>query len=85
MIQLIDHKRFNKKESPSENASIPFRKGNKIIMGWGRRREGPGRDRRERGQDEVWEGEAQMARRMNKNMQLQGVGIGSWLRNLMLK
>jgi hypothetical protein len=54
-------------------------------MGWGRRREGPERDRRERGQDEVWEGEAQMARRMNKNMQLQGVGIGSWLRNLMLK
>jgi hypothetical protein len=34
MIQLTDPKNLNKKEGPSENdASIPYRRGSKIIMG----------------------------------------------------
>jgi hypothetical protein len=33
MIQPTDHKKFNKKEGPSEAASIPLKRGNKIIMG----------------------------------------------------
>ena len=41
MIYPTDHKKFNKKEGPSEDASIPLRRGNKIIMG-GRGREEPG-------------------------------------------
>jgi hypothetical protein len=31
-IKLTDHKKFNKQEGPNEDASIPFRKGNKAIM-----------------------------------------------------
>jgi hypothetical protein len=31
MIQLTDIIKFNKKEGPSEGASIPLRSGNKII------------------------------------------------------
>jgi hypothetical protein len=45
IIQLKDSKKFNKKEGPSEDASIPLRRGNKIIMG------GKGRD------DLGWRGE----------------------------
>jgi hypothetical protein len=33
VIQLIDHMKLNKKEGPSVDASIPIRRGNKIIMG----------------------------------------------------
>jgi hypothetical protein len=40
MIQSIDCKRFNQKEGPSEDASIPPRRGNKINMG-DKRRERP--------------------------------------------
>jgi hypothetical protein len=32
MIQLTGHMKFNKKEGPSEDASIPLRRENKIIM-----------------------------------------------------
>lgn len=38
MIQHTDHMKFNKKEGTSVDASIPLRRGNKIITG-GRRRE----------------------------------------------
>jgi hypothetical protein len=38
MIQLTDHMKLNRKEGPSVDASIPFRRGNKIIIG-GRWRE----------------------------------------------
>ena len=44
MLQSTDPKKLNKKEGPSEDASIPLRRGNKIIMG-GRGREGPGWER----------------------------------------
>lgn len=33
MIQLKDHMKFNKKKGPSEDTSIPLRKGNKLITG----------------------------------------------------
>ena len=53
MIQGTDGKKFNEKEGQSEDASIPFRRRNKIMMR-GRRRAGPkwasrpsGGDRRE--------------------------------------
>jgi hypothetical protein len=32
MIQPTDHKKFNKKEGPSEDTLTPLIKGNKIIM-----------------------------------------------------
>ena len=32
MIQLKDHMKFNKKKGPSEDTSIPLRRGKKIIM-----------------------------------------------------
>ena len=32
MLQLTDSIKINKKEGPSEDASIPRRKGNKLIM-----------------------------------------------------
>jgi hypothetical protein len=38
-IKHIDYKKFNKKEGPSNDASIPLRRGKKIITG-GRGREG---------------------------------------------
>jgi hypothetical protein len=41
MIQFTDSKKFNKKEGPSEDASISLRRGNKIIRGC-RSRERPG-------------------------------------------
>ena len=46
MIQLTDSIKFNKKEGPSEDASISLRREKKIIIG-GRRRKGPGWKRRE--------------------------------------
>jgi hypothetical protein len=39
MIQTTGSKNLNKKESTSKDASIPLRRGKKIIMG-GREREG---------------------------------------------
>ena len=71
-IHNTDSKKLDKKESP--------RRGNKIVMG-DRGREGP---EWERGGEERGTGsgtgedrrEAQMARRMNENMQLQGWGLG---------
>ena len=50
MIQPIDHKKFNKKEGPSKDASIPLKKGNKIFMRCGER-EG---FERERLQNQRW-------------------------------
>ena len=41
MIHPTDHKKFNKKEGPNEDTSVPLRRGNKIIIR-GRGREGPG-------------------------------------------
>ena len=32
MLQLTDSMKINKKEGPNEDASIPRRKGNKLIM-----------------------------------------------------
>jgi hypothetical protein len=54
-IQPRVHKKFNEKEGPSEDASIPFRRGNKIITEC-REREGPGwlRGQEKVGQDQVW-------------------------------
>ena len=50
MIQPIDHKQYNKMEGPSEDASIPLRRGNKIIVaGRGKRNlgsRGEGREKR---------------------------------------
>ena len=70
---------LNKKEGPSEDASIPLRKGNKIITG-----DGGGRSLSEKGEREEKRGagsdmggdrrEAQRARRMNGNMQKRGLG-----------
>ena len=45
MIQFTDNMKLNKKEGPSVDASIPLRRGNKIIMGV-RRKEGPRWERR---------------------------------------
>ena len=50
MIQLTDHMKLNKKEGQSVDASIPLRRGNKIIMG-GRGREGPGWERGQGGEE----------------------------------
>ena len=33
MLHSTDPKKLNKKEGPSEDASIPLRRGNKIVMG----------------------------------------------------
>ena len=33
MIQSVDTKKLNKKIGPSENASIPLRRGNKVVIG----------------------------------------------------
>ena len=41
MIQPTNSKKYKKKKGPSEDVSIPLKRGNKIIMG-GRRREGLG-------------------------------------------
>lgn len=50
MIQLTESMKFNKKEGPREDASIPLRKENKIIMrGRGRERSGWERRREEKG------------------------------------
>ena len=69
MIQPTDHKKFNKKEGPSEDASIPLRRENKIIMG-GRGSEELGwktGGRGERMRDLVWGETGQRPRRMNEN------------------
>jgi hypothetical protein len=65
---------FNKKEGPSEDASIPLRRGNKIITGGRGRKEcrwerGGGR---EKGAGSGMGGD----RRMNENMQLYRLGMG---------
>jgi hypothetical protein len=44
MIQPLYHNKFNQQEGPSEGASIPLRRGDKIIMG------GRGRDLGRRGE-----------------------------------
>ena len=48
MIQPTDPKKFNKKEGPSENASIPLRRRNAIIRKADRRRDLGGRVEGER-------------------------------------
>ena len=48
--------KLNKKEGPSEDASIPLRRGNKIIMGGRRRENWVGEQRRKKGgKDQEWE------------------------------
>jgi hypothetical protein len=57
MIQLTDHVKLNKKEGQSMDASIPLRRGNKMIMG-SRGRECYGWERggeRKGEQVQVWE------------------------------
>ena len=44
MIQSTDHKKCSKQKGASKDASIPLRRGNKIITG-GRGREGSGWER----------------------------------------
>ena len=46
MMFLRDTKKLNKKEGPSEDAQMPLRKRNRIVMG-GRGSEGPGWERGE--------------------------------------
>jgi hypothetical protein len=69
---------LNKKEGQNENVPIPHRRGNKIIMGGsGKERERGGG--KEMGYDHILWGvkrEVQRTRRMNRNMQLEGVGVG---------
>jgi hypothetical protein len=49
MIKPTGHKKFNKKEGSSEDASIPLKRGNKIITGskgrgvWGGQESGRGK------------------------------------------
>jgi hypothetical protein len=52
MIQLTDCIKFYKKEGPSEDATIPLRRGKKIIM-VGRWREGSGGGRGNRAEKRV--------------------------------
>ena len=81
MIQPSDPKKLNKKEGPSKDASIPLRRGNKIVMGGRGKKELGGRGEREgnrgagsgMGRDRR---EGQRARRMSENMQLPGPGLG---------
>jgi hypothetical protein len=57
MIQLTDHMKLNKKEVLSVDASIPFRRGSKIIMGSrGREKTEWDRGGGGRGQKRVWRG-----------------------------
>jgi hypothetical protein len=51
MLQLTDYKKLNKKEGPSEDASNPLRRRNKIIMG-------------ERGRETGWEREEEKGDRI---------------------
>ena len=77
MIQLIDCMKFNKKEGPSEDASIPLRMGDKIITK-SRRREGHGWKMgrgRKKGTRSGMRGD-KSTRRINGNMQLLRVGAG---------
>jgi hypothetical protein len=57
MIQLTDPKKLNKKEVPSEDASIQIKSCYKKLIG-GRRRKGPGWQRGEGGemwgQNQIW-------------------------------
>ena len=81
MIHRLDPQKFNKKDGPSEEASIPLRRGKEIILA-----EEQGRDlveevkRENVEQDQIcWGGymnEAQRAKRKNGNKQLQGVEVG---------
>jgi hypothetical protein len=81
MKQPTDHRKFNKKEDPSENASFPLRRGNKIIIG-GTGREELGWERGGRVKNGAGSGmgqnrrEAQRARRINVIMQQYGVRRG---------
>jgi hypothetical protein len=52
MIQPTKHMELKRKEYQSIDASILHRKGNKTIIG-SRWREGPEREREERGQDQL--------------------------------
>jgi hypothetical protein len=84
MIQPTVCMKFNSKEGPSEGASIPFRRGNKLTTG-GRGKEVAGREGEGKGgQDQVsgggwWGGgekrEAQRARRSTGNISCWG---GRW-------
>jgi hypothetical protein len=70
MIQPTDHKKFNKKEGLSEDASIPLRWGEQNNQK--RQREGKNLRREERGergkegQDQVWEETGEKSRRSGK-------------------
>lgn len=72
--QIKDHRKHNKKEGYSVDASIPLRSGNKIIMrGIGGKELGRKGEREGKmGQDQVWDWgekiEDQRARKMNRNL-----------------
>jgi hypothetical protein len=53
MIHPTDHKMFNKKQGPSEDASIPLRREKKITMG-GRVGLQMGEGKGKGGQDQCW-------------------------------
>jgi hypothetical protein len=73
MIHLTDHMKLNKKEGPSVDTSIPFRRGNKIITKgrgregtWVREGKGEGKSEAGSGMGGRQEREAQRVRRMHK-------------------
>ena len=64
MLHSTDSKKLNKKEGPSEDASILLRRGDKIIMG-GRERGWDLDEERagsENGQDQIWRETGKMPR-----------------------
>jgi hypothetical protein len=71
MIQSTDHKKLKKKGDPSENASIPCRRENKIITG-GRGKKGTVLGGGDQSRISYWGNrrEVQKAGRMNANVQL---------------
>jgi hypothetical protein len=81
--QLRGHLKLRKKERPSVDASIPLRRGKKIIIE-DRRKEEPGCGRGRKGERGADSGsgmgrersEAQGIRRMNRNMHQYGVEKG---------
>ena len=67
-IQFTDHMKLNKKDGPSVDISLPFKRRNKAIIR-GRGRKGPGWERggrEERGQDQVWWETGEKSRRPGK-------------------
>ena len=73
--------KFNSKEGPSEGASIPFRRGNKLTTG-GRGKEVAGREGEGKGgQDQVsgggwWGGEREKPRGPGEVLEISAAGVG---------